>query len=58
MTYPFDRRVTRWRQAEDLILRDYIVSAASQINAGGGSNGKDMVVAVVKSSLIDLELAA
>jgi N4-gp56 family major capsid protein len=24
---------------EDLILRDYIVSAASQINAGGGSNG-------------------
>ena len=27
------------RQAEDLILRDYIVSAASQLNAGGGSNG-------------------
>ena len=27
------------RQAEDLILRDYIVSAASQINAGGGGNG-------------------
>ena len=27
------------RQAEDLILRDYIVSAASQINAGGGANG-------------------
>jgi N4-gp56 family major capsid protein len=26
------------RQAEDLILRDYIVSAASEINAGGGSN--------------------
>lgn len=24
---------------EDLILRDYIVSAASQINAGGGTNG-------------------
>jgi N4-gp56 family major capsid protein len=24
---------------EDLILRDYVVSAASQINAGGGSNG-------------------
>jgi len=24
---------------EDLILRDYIVSAASQLNAGGGSNG-------------------
>jgi len=27
------------RQAEDLILRDYILSAASIINAGGGSNG-------------------
>lgn len=26
------------RQAEDLILRDYIVSAASEIRAGGGSN--------------------
>jgi len=24
---------------EDLILRDYIISAASQINAGGGTNG-------------------
>jgi N4-gp56 family major capsid protein len=24
---------------EDLILRDYIVSAASELNAGGGSNG-------------------
>ena len=23
---------------EDLILRDYIISAASEINAGGGSN--------------------
>lgn len=27
------------RQAEDLILRDYIVSAASQIFAAGGANG-------------------
>ena len=44
------------RQAEDVILRDYIVSAASEINAGGGSNGRD--VAVVKSDLIDLELLA
>lgn len=26
-------------QAEDLILRDYIVSAATPINASGGSNG-------------------
>lgn len=36
-----------------LILRDYIVSAASEINAGGGSNGR--IVAVVKPTLIDLE---
>lgn len=27
------------RQAEDLILRDYILSAASVINAANGSNG-------------------
>jgi hypothetical protein len=27
------------RQAEDLILRDYIVSAASEINAAGGGGG-------------------
>jgi len=26
------------RQAEDLILRDFIISSASEINAGGGSN--------------------
>jgi hypothetical protein len=39
-----------------LILRDYIVSAASEINAGGGANGRN--VAVVKSSLIDLEFLA
>ena len=34
-----DRLAVAMRQAEDLILRDYIVSAASEINAGGGSNG-------------------
>jgi N4-gp56 family major capsid protein len=34
-----ERLAVSMRQAEDLILRDYIVSAASQINAGGGSNG-------------------
>jgi len=33
-----ERLAVAMRQAEDLILRDYIVSAASQINAGGGSN--------------------
>lgn len=45
------------RQAEDLILRDYIVSAASEINAGGGSNGfNPKMCGVVKSSLMDFEL--
>ena len=34
-----ERLATAMRQAEDLILRDYIVSAASQINASGGGNG-------------------
>ncbi len=33
-----DRLSVAFRQAEDLILRDFIVSAASPINAGGGSN--------------------
>ncbi len=34
-----ERLAVSMRQAEDLILRDYIVSAASQIMAGGGGNG-------------------
>jgi N4-gp56 family major capsid protein len=34
-----ERLAVSMRQAEDLILRDYVVSAASQIWAGGGSNG-------------------
>jgi len=33
-----ERLAVAMRQAEDLILRDYVVSAASVINAGGGSN--------------------
>lgn len=33
-----ERLAVSMRQAEDLILRDYVVSAASQIMAGGGSN--------------------
>ncbi len=56
MAWVSERLAVSMRQAEDLILRDYVVSAASQINAGGGSNGR--FVAVVKSSLIDLELFA
>lgn len=34
-----ERLAVAMRQAEDLILRDYIVSAASTINAAGGANG-------------------
>lgn len=34
-----ERLAMAMRQAEDLILRDYIVSASSDIYAGGGSNG-------------------
>lgn len=34
-----ERLAVAMRQAEDLILRDYIVSAATPINASGGSNG-------------------
>lgn len=34
-----ERLAVAMRQAEDLILRDYVVSSASVLNAGGGSNG-------------------
>lgn len=34
-----DRLAIAMRQAEDIILRDYIMSAASVINCDGGSNG-------------------
>lgn len=34
-----ERLAVAMRQAEDLILRDYIISAASEIAAGGGANG-------------------
>ena len=39
MAWVSERLAVAMRQAEDLILRDYIVSAASQINAAGGNNG-------------------
>lgn len=38
MAWVSERLAVSMRQAEDLILRDYIVSAASEIMAGGGSN--------------------
>jgi len=34
-----ERLAVAMRQAEDLILRDYIVSAATDLMAGGGNNG-------------------
>jgi hypothetical protein len=36
-----ERLAVAMRQAEDLILRDYIVSCASEINASGGTNGEN-----------------
>lgn len=33
-----ERLAVAMRQAEDIILRDYILSASSEINAGGGQN--------------------
>lgn len=54
MAWVSERLAVAMRQAEDLILRDYIVSAASQINAAGGSNGR--IVAVLKLWVIDLKL--
>lgn len=40
-------------ESEDIILRDYLLSAASVYNFRGGLNGR--IVAVLKSDLIDLE---
>src|SRR5690349_19466166 len=34
-----DRLAVAMRQAEDIILRDYILSAAAVVNCDGGSNG-------------------
>lgn len=39
MAWVSERLAMAMRQAEDLILRDYIVSASSDIYAGGGANG-------------------
>lgn len=39
LSWVSERLAVSMRQAEDLLLRDFIVSAASQLNASGGSNG-------------------
>ncbi|MCE5319450.1 MAG: hypothetical protein LLG04_19050 [Parachlamydia sp.] len=47
------------RQTEDELMRDMLASTSSFINCVGGTNGRqDWEIAVVKSSLIDLELLA
>lgn len=52
-----ERLAVAMRQAEDLILRDYIVSASSQLNASGGSNGDNPTnLAVSDFSLITATL--
>lgn len=52
-----ERLAVAMRQAEDLILRDYIISAASEINAGGGSNGDNPTnLAVSDFSLVSTTL--
>lgn len=38
------------KQAEDLILRDYIVSAASQLNAGAGHPPKQAIAAALNQA--------
>lgn len=42
------------RQTEDQLMSSMLASTSAFINCVGGSNGK--IVAVLKSSLIDLEL--
>lgn len=45
------------RQAEDIILRDYILSAASQINCSGGSNGDNPTeISIADVSLVGATL--
>ena len=47
------------RETEDQLMRDMLVSTATFANCVGGADGrKNRVVAVIKSSLIDLELLA
>lgn len=48
-----ERLAVAMRQAEDIILRDYILSAASIINADGGSNGDNpSEISVADCSLV------
>lgn len=47
------------RQTEDQLMRDMLASTASFVNCVSGVNGRqNLGIAVLKSSLIDLELLA
>jgi len=47
------------RETEDTLMRDKLKASANFVNCIGGSNGRlNLGIAVVKSSLIDLELLA
>jgi 3-deoxy-D-arabino-heptulosonate 7-phosphate (DAHP) synthase len=47
------------RQTEDQLMRDMLASTSAFVNCTNGTNGRgNGFVAVVKSSLIDLELLA
>lgn len=47
------------RETEDQLIRDMLEATASLINCVGGTNGRQNgFIAVLKSSLIDLELLA
>ena len=59
LSWVAERLGVAMKNAEDTILREYLVATASQYNCQGGVNGRQNgFIAVLKSSLIDLELLA
>ena len=56
LSWVTERLGVAMREAEDIILRDFLLSAASQFNAKGGANGRlNGFIAVLKPNLIDME---
>lgn len=59
LSWVTERLGVSMRQAEDIILRDFLLSAASVYNCVGGVNGRQKgFIAVVKSFLMDSKLLA
>lgn len=59
LSWVSERLGVAMKQAEDTILGNYLLSAASVYNCQKGVNGRQKgVIAVVKSDLIDLEFLA